>query len=75
MRLAITILCVSQFLHLRHDQQFRVRNQVNARIEDQPDSGWLVIYSGVTCFPNVGCVPNSPRVCLASDGFTPCTVY
>ena len=74
MRLAITILCVSQFLHLRHDQQLRVRNQVNARIEDQPGS-LILIYGGVTCFPNVGCVPNSPRLCLLSDGVTPCTVY
>jgi len=74
MRIAITILCVSQFLHLRLDQQFRVRNQVNARIEDQ-SGGLLVIYGGVTCMPNVGCVPNSPRVCLSADGLRPCPVY
>ena len=74
MKLAITILCVSQFLHLRHDQQLRVRNQVNARIEDQT-GGLIVIYGGVTCLPNAGCVPNSPRVCLLADGVIPCKVY
>ena len=74
MKLAITILCVSQFLHLKHDQQIRIRNQVNARIEDVT-GGLIVIYGGVTCFPNVGCVPNSPGVCLLADGVTPCKVY